>query len=243
MKFTSRIKFLIGMIVVVLLVSGLGLYLANGMSVSHSTKASLDANASSIGTNYAGLVAKQHVEEGDATTKNQPLFEINSSDLKLALDNATVTQQSLPFDIDSTTHNIILRATDNGVVDKIQYRAGSFVPAGGIIATINTADSLYVVATFSLSPPDYARINRKSTLAVKLPDNSTINADIFDISLVSNKDKNTVDTVIKARIKNANISDFRFAVGTPVQATLQLTPYTWYQNVFTYIENLFKPKG
>jgi hypothetical protein len=241
MKFTSRLEFICGILFVLLLVGALILYLNNSMSQSHSTKAELAADASAIGTDYPGLVVKQNVEVGDKVTKGKTLFELKSAQLTESLSNKTVSLSSLPFTVDSTTGNILIKASDDGVIEKLNYRAGSYVPAGGILATVNTVGSLHAVAYFKLSPPDYARISKSSKLSLKLPDNTSMEATVFDISLVSNGDH--VDTVVKARIKDADISDFRFSVGTPVQATLQLSTTTWYQTIYNYVTQLFKPTG
>jgi hypothetical protein len=112
-----------------------------------------------------------------------------------------------------------------------------------VLATINTTSSLHVVANFSLSPPDYARINRDSSVKIKLPDNSTVNAKIFDVRLNNNQDLNNVDTVVKARLENVDSNDFLFSEGTPVQVELQLNRNSWYEGLFTYVENLFKPQS
>lgn len=241
MKFTSRMKFMFGILFVVLLVGALTLYLNGIMSVAQSSKAELAADSTSIGTDYAGLVVQQNVEIGDKVTKGQVLFEIQSAHLKEVLDNKTVLESSLPFSLNPDNRNIQLKASDDGVIEKIAYQSGSYAPAGGIVATIDTVYSLYVIANFRLSPPDYARINKNSKLSLKFPDNSTQQATVFSIALVRNG--SSVDTVVKARIKTADISDFRFSVGTPVQATLQLSQDTWYQSLFKYVEQLFKPVG
>lgn len=241
MKFTSRIRFMFGIIFVVMLVGALTLYLDSTMSSAHSSKAELAADTTSIGTDYPGLVVKQNVEEGDMVTKGQVLFELQSAQLQEAISDKSVAVTSLPFKVNSTNNNIELTANDDGVVQKISYRAGSYAPTGSIVATVNTVGSLHVVANFSLSPPDYARINKNSNVDLRLPDNTTKTATVFSITLVRNGD--SVDTVVKARVKDADISDFRFSVGTPVQATLQLSQDNWYQRVFTSIEELFKPAG
>ena len=241
MKFTSRLKFIIGILFVIAIVGALAVYLNGIMSVSQSSKAELAADSTSIGTDYPGLVVKQNVEEGDKVTKGQVLFEIQSAQLNDALTTRNVSVSSLPFSVDPVTNYIQLKASDNGVVEKIDYHAGSYAPAGGIVATVNTVGSLYVIAHFHLSPPDYARIVKTSKIDLRLPDNSTQQATIFSIALESNG--NSTDTVVKARIKNADISDFRFSVGTPVQATLQLSQDNWFQGLFTVIEQLFKPLG
>jgi hypothetical protein len=241
MKFISRIRFIFGIIVVVFIVGALSMYLNAIMSVSQSSKAQLAADSTTVGTDYPGLVVKQNVEEGDKVTKNQVLFEIQSTQLNDALTKGTVREASLSFSVDPTTNYIQLKANDDGVIEKIDYRAGSYVPAGGIVASVDTVGSLYVIAHFHLSPPDYARINKSNKVSLRLPDNSTQTATIFSIALVSNGDN--VDTVVKARIKNADISDFRFSVGTPVEATLQLNQDNIFQGLLTSIQQLFKPLG
>lgn len=239
MKVTTRIKFFIGIIVVCVLVGLLVIYLANSMSVAHSSKAVLAADASSIGTDYAGLVVKQNVEEGDKVQKGQTLFEIRSAQLSSDLANKVVLPGSLPFSLNPDNNDILLKASDDGVMQKINYRQGSFAPVGAIVATENTVGSLYVVANFKLSPPDYARISKDSKLDIAFPDNTTMQASVFSITLAASGDH--VDTVVKARLKNADISDFRFSVDTPVQATLQLSTMPWYQTVLDSVRRLFSP--
>jgi hypothetical protein len=241
MKFTSRIRFVFGILVVVFIVGALSVYLNSIMSVSQSSKAQLAADSTTVGTDYAGLIVKQNVEEGDKVTKGQILFEIQSTLLNDTLTKGNLTTASLSFSVDPTTNYIQLKATDDGVIEKIDYRAGSYVPAGGIVASVDTVGSLYVIAHFHLSPPDYARINKANKVSLRLPDNSTQTATIFSIALVSNGDN--VDTVVKARIKNADISDFRFSVGTPVEATLQLNQDNVFQGLLMSIQQLFKPLG
>jgi hypothetical protein len=241
MTFGNRLRLIFGIIFVVAIVVALAFYLTSIMSVAKSSKAELDAAAISIGTDYPGLIVKQNVEEGDKVTKGQTLFEIQSAPLNEVLTNGTVLASSLPFKVDPKTNYIQLKASDDGVVDKISYRAGSYVPVGGIVATVYTVNTLFVTANFRLSPPDYARIDKSSKIDLRMPDNTTQQATIFSIGLVRNGD--SVDTVIKARLKNADITDFRFSVGTPVDATMQLGKISWYQGLVTYVEQLFKPLG
>jgi len=241
MKFTSRVRFLFGILVVVFIVGALSLYLNGIMSVSQSSKAVLAADSTTVGTDYPGLVVKQNVEEGDKVKKDQVLFEIQSTQLNDGLTKGAISASSLSFSVDPTTNYIQLKASDDGVIEKIDYHAGSYVPAGGIVASVDTVGSLYVSARFHLSPPDYARISKTNKVSLRLPDNSTQTATIFSIALVSNGD--SVDTVVKARIKNADISDFRFSVGTPVEATLQLTQDNIFQGLVTSVLQLFKPLG
>lgn len=241
MTFKNRLKFFFGLIFVVLLVGALVLYLNNAMSTIQTTKAAINADTSTVGTDYPGLVVKQNVEEGDKVARGETLFEIQSSQLTNSLNNGTVSAASLPFSLSPGSHNILIKATDDGVVQKIDYRAGSYAPLGSILATIDTVGSLYVEAHYNLTPPDYARIKKGSVLSVTFPDNSHETATVYNISLVGNA--GAVDTVIRARLQHATLGDFRFAVGTPVEASLKLSQTTWYQGVKEFVRNLFKPKG
>ena len=53
----------------------------------------------------------------------QILFEIQSTLLNDALTKGNLTTASLSFSVDPTTNYIQLKATDDGVIEKIDYRA------------------------------------------------------------------------------------------------------------------------
>lgn len=242
MKFSGRVKFFFGIIIVFAIVGVLTLVLYMNMSTSHSVQAKLDAQARSIGTDYSGLVVKQNVEEGQQVEKGQVMFEIDSAQLKQSLANGTVDAKTLPFSLDPTNNDIELRASNTGVIDTISFREGAYVPAGGVVASMYVLDSLFVTAHFQLSPPDYARIEKDTPIEVLFPDNTKKEAKITTINLESSKDNQSVDTVVKANISDADMSDFRFSVGTPVNATLHLHQDPWYQNTLKFIQDLFTPK-
>lgn len=242
MKLSGKIRFFFGILFVVILVGALTLILNITMSTSSSKSAELDAQARSIGTDYPGLVVKQNVEEGQKVTENEVMFEIESQQLKTALASGAIKETDLPFTLNPTTKNIELRSTTAGVIDKISFREGSYAPAGGVVATEYVIDSLFVTAHFKLSPPDYARIEEDTPIDLLFPDNTKKEARVTSVTLESGTDKNSVDTVVKAKIVDADMSDFRFSVGTPVNATLHLKSNAWYQNALTFVQDLFTPK-
>jgi hypothetical protein len=240
MKFGTKLKFFFGIVMVVLVVAALSILLGASMSVVESSKATLDARARSIGTDYSGMVIKQNVEEGDTVEEGQVLFVIESTQLKEALNGSRVTRASLPFTL-TDEDDIELRANGNGKVDEILFREGSFVPTGAVVATFYAANSLFVTAHFQLSPPDYARINKTNRVELLFPDNTRKEATITSVSLESSENADTVDTVIEAQLDDADMDDFRFSAGTPVVVTLHLTQEKWYQNLVTFIKGLFTP--
>ena len=243
MKFSGKIKFFIGILAVTLLVGVLTVYLNMSMSTSSSVEATLDAQSRTIGTDFPGLVVKQNVEEGQKISENEVLFEIESQQLKSSLASGIIKEASLPFKLNPVTKDIEIRSTSAGVIDEIFYREGSFIPAGEVVSTVYVLDSLFVTAHFQLAPPDYARIEEDSSLELLFPDNTIKDGSITSVTLESSKDETEVDTVVKAKITDANMSDFRFSVGTPVEAKLHLKQDTWYQNIVKVIQDTFTPKN
>jgi hypothetical protein len=241
MKLGARLRLFFGIIFVIALVATLTLILSASMSTSNSVKASLAAQARSVGTDYPGLVVKQNVEEGQTVEEGDVLFEIDSQALKQSLDNGAVEADNLNVTINPDNNNIELRAANSGIVDEILFSEGAYIPANSVVATIYVVDSLYVNARFQLSPPDYARIDKNEPLELLFPDNTKKNAEITSVNLEKSENEETVDTVIVAKIKDADMDDFRFSVGTPVDATLQLRQEAWFQNIVTFIRQLFTP--
>jgi multidrug resistance efflux pump len=239
MKFFTRIRFLIGILFVLLIVGLLILYLNNALSTVHASRASLESDALTIGTDYGGLVVKQAINDGDPIKKGQTLFEITSSQLTANIANGSIKQASLPFSIDPKSNDIVIKAPGNGVVQKVNYLAGSFVPSGGILATVDTVGTSYIAGHFHLSPRDYARVKKGNVMDVTFPDNNHVTATVQSIALTTAG--NRVDTVVKARLNGKSITDFQFPVGTPVEASLKLTKRAWYQDVTDLVRNLFKP--
>lgn len=242
MKTSGKFRVFIGIITVFLIVGLLTVALNVSMSTSSSVKAELDAQARSVGTDFAGLVVKQNIEEGQAVEENDILFEIDSPQLKQSLANGTVMADSLSVTLNSDTNDVQLRATNSGVIEEIFFREGAYVTGSTVVATMYVVDSVFVKANFKLSPNDYARIEKNTPIDVLFPDNTKKEATVTTVNLESSEDKESVETVVTAKISDVDMSDFRFSVGTPVNATLHLEQNAWYQDVFTFVQGLFTPR-
>jgi multidrug resistance efflux pump len=241
MSFWARLKFFFGIVFVCILVGLLVLYLNSAMSVVRANRAELGADTTSLGLDYPGVIVTQNVTVGDKVTKNEVLYTVNSPQLSDAISNKTVQIRTLPFSLEPKTQFIQLKANNDGVVEKVNYVAGSYVPGGSVLATIDSADTLYISGHFHLSPPDYARVKKGNSMDVTFPDNSKVQAKVYSISLV--QDGDVVDTVVKAKLLGSTVGDFRFPVGTPVEASLKLTQRTWWQDVTHFVNRLFKPSA
>jgi len=237
MNKSSKFKFLIGILMVFVLVAGLLVYLQYSMSRSTSRSARIDANTYTIGVDYSGIIEKQYIEEGQTVKTGDSLFEIRSSALAGAIADKKIEVSTLIFDV-TKEGNILLKASNAGVVNTVNYREDTYVPANNELARINLADELFVTGTYRLSPPDYARIKKGSTVLVTLPDNQKLKATVFDISLVS-KDTD-VDTIVKAKISDSDSSRVSFSVGTPVETVLLFDDGSWLQVIIDKAKELFR---
>lgn len=238
MTIKNRLKFIIGIVFVVLIVGVLVLYLNNALSTIRSSKAELMADTIAIGIDYPGLITKQNVSEGDKVVKGQTLFVVKSLELTKDLADKTVDASSLPFSVDKDTNDILVKATENGVIEKVNFLNGSYVPGGAVIASVYSVGTLYISGHYNLSPPDYARVKKGNQMSVTFPDNTKLEAVVYNIAL--DQDGSVVDTIVKARLQGADRSDFRFQIGTPVQASLSLTDRTWLQDVSDFVAKFVK---
>jgi len=238
MKFFARIRLLIGIIFIIVLVGALFIYLNYSMSVVSSRSASLQSDMNAISVEYGGVIKKRYVEVGSKVKKDDPLFELTSTELSEALRTDRISQESLLFSL-TPDGDILLRASNAGVLRQVNFAEGAFVPANGAIATLALDGSAYVTAKYSLQAPDYARINRNNPVKVTLPDNTRLDAKVFDITLEQDGDK--VLTIVKARFdKDADISP-TFSVGTPVSTSWQLENNSWYTTMLDLFKRMIEP--
>lgn len=238
MKFTTRLKFLSGIIFVIALCAALFVYLDFSMSRVQSVDAQLRSDTYTVGIDYSGIVEKQYIDEGAYIKTGDPLFEIRSSTLADAIRNNEVAKSSLLYSV-TDGGNVLVTAAANGRVQTVAYRQGAFVPANSEIAIVNVENGLYINSTYTLSSPDYARINTNSKVAVTMPDNKKLEGTVYDISLET-IDKQVV-TSVRTRIDQDAINKTAFSVGTPVKSTLYLDTKTWYSQIVSAVQTLIQP--
>jgi multidrug resistance efflux pump len=241
MKLFAKFRFLLGILITVAIVVLLTLYLNSSMSVARSYRAELQADVLTVGIDYAGQVTEQSIGEGDTVKKGDELFTVRSLQFAEAYKNKEIEVAGLNFTVDEPSGDIIITAGTDGVVSDIGVQKGSFVSPGAVIASINTLNSAYVVGYYRLNPPDYARINKGDEVIVTLPDNTQKTARVFAINLERNGED--VDTLIKARILEPDDTDFKYAVGTPVEADLRINDKPWFQSILDVLRSLFQPVG
>lgn len=239
MGFFARLKFLLGLLIVVTIVALLFLFLNFSMSNKSSQKATLETDAYAVRSEYSGVLRRQFVQPGDVVEQGDRLFEISSPSLTQALRDKRIDKDTLLFEV-AKNGNMLLVANAPGTVQQINVADGAYIDTATDIATITTAETRYIIARYLLNAPDYARINRDNAVQVTLPDNSRFEAKVFDISL--EQDGEQVFTVVKARLpKDARILP-TFSSGTPVSTTWQLDNSDWQNRLFNFVQRLIEPQ-
>ncbi len=240
MKFTARLRFIMGIIIVVLISFSLFIYLDYSMSRVDSINAQLLSDNFSVGIDYSGIIEKQYIDEGAYVKTGDPLFELRSPTMNDAIRNNDLAKSSLLYRL-SDDGLIVITAAAAGRVKTIDYKQGAFVPANSQIALINIEGKLFIEATYKLSSPDYARINNNSKVQVVFPDNTKVIGQIYDISLSTvNKE---VLTTVRARFDQDYINKSVFSVGTPVGTTLYFDSNTWLDTLNNGFNSLIKPNN
>lgn len=239
MKAFTRLRFLLGVLLVIALVGALFLYLNYTLSNISSRSATLEIDSYAVTNEYGGVLRQQFVEPGDRVEDGDRLFEIDSPRLSQILSDGSVDEDSLLVEVTSDG-NMILLANAPGIVQQINFSDGAYIESDSQIATIATDNPRYVVARYLLNAPDYARINRDSPVKVTLPDNSHFDAKVFDITLEQEGEQ--VFTVIKARLpKDANILP-TFTSGTPVSTSWSLDTSDWQTTIYDSVRSLIEPQ-
>lgn len=237
MTWRSRLKLIGGLFLVACTIYGLLIILNHNMNTIESRSAKLGADTYTIGTDYSGIVTKQYVSEGQRVSAGQPLFRIKSTLLANDLSSGSITKNDVAFSIDSD-NQVVLKATNAGIVSNIDYIEGAFVPANKEVASIVRDDSTYVEAAFTVNPPDYARIHTGDILTVTLPNNQKVRAAIYGLAVSGNA--SGTQTIITARIQK--LGKTQFTIGTPVTAELRMDGKSLYNTTKEMLQRLVQPK-
>lgn len=221
MSWSSRLKLLAGLVLVLAVVAGGTIVFTQRQNSVRSASATIDAENVTVGAVYAGTVVDQLVEAGDAVVAGDPLLVVRSPQLARDLEDEVISAEDVTgVDAEAGTYQIV--ATVDGTVDRIEAPLGDFVVGGGIAAELDRSGSLTVEAEFVLSPRDYARVTTGSPVDLLLPDDETITGSVskIEVETVDGQAKSTVTVTSDALTIGA--AQALYQPGTPVRATLHL---------------------
>jgi HlyD family secretion protein len=224
MKFKNRAKLITGLIIFSAICVGFVLYIDSARSSLGSQKAELKTDSYAVGLDFSGIILEQYVNEGDMVKRGQSLLLIKSATLTENLNNKNLQQSDLLYPLDKDG-NVIITSSQSGLVERINYRQGSFFPANKELANISDAQSVYVKATYRISPRDFNNVTKNSRIAVSLPDGSVVSGSVRNTKIVSQSDIIVVE--MEAKLANINATNFRTLNGTPVSAELTVRDNTF----------------
>ncbi|HEU0206594.1 MAG TPA: HlyD family efflux transporter periplasmic adaptor subunit [Pseudolysinimonas sp.] len=222
MTWATRIRLVIGLVAVLAVVLVFTLVLSVRQTEVTSASATVKALSYSVGSDFAGTVSELKVKEGDTVTKGEPLMTVQSA----AVVTASAAKGGIPTSPSykvSKGGMLTLNATEAGVVEKLGVQAGGFVSAGSALATIDRAQSLYVLAKFRLDPYDFSRIQKGARVDLVMPDQRQVTGTVSKIR-VTTADNGTASAEVEVLVPQLTLgSDNGLgSPGTPVQATLRL---------------------
>lgn len=222
MTWTTRLRLLLGIVIVVVIVGALTIALSHRKGEVDATSAQISAVSYAVGSDYAGAVVEQFVERGDAVRAGDPIATIQSNDLLRDLSDGIEVSSSEVFRVNSDG-TLTVSAAVSGIVLTVDVQKGAYAPAGAAVATIAAVDTLFVSAEFTLSPEDFARIVEDAPVTVTLPDGASLAGVVGPVAATTTADGAAIASV------DVTIDDAQFAEqgefiapGTPVTAVMSL---------------------
>ena len=221
MTWANRFKLAGGLLLVLALVAGGTLLFTQRQTRALSATARVVAESFPVGTDYGGIVTRQYVDVGEKVHAGDPLFDVHSLQLRRDIASGYISDPTVIAGIGEDGTSTVV-ATVDGTVESIVVPQGGFAAAGGVIATVDRAESLYIEAEFVLSARDYARIAEGAEAEVLLPSQDSLTGTVAGI------DVDTVDgqALAKVRIESGRLADSPatglFQPGTPVSVAVQL---------------------
>lgn len=221
MTWENRLRLLAGMLGVVVLVGALTLVFNQRQNRITSFTGEVTADVYTVGADHAGTVTGQYVEPGAEVMPGQPLFTVQSLQLKEELANGLEIGDTDAYTIDAKRGTITYHAVVAGEVSELKARLGNSVPVGAGLAEITAAGNRYVAASFRLLPRDYARVTPGTPARVILP-NGEILAGTVDTIAAESGETGTIGTLRVSSAELASASTSLTNPGAPVTVSVDL---------------------
>ena len=239
MTFLTRLKYLLGMLLVVAAVGALTLSMNNRISTVHDVSATVRTDDYTVGTPYAGMVVKRNVDVGDHVRKGERLFVVQSPELARDIAHDAVKPKKSPYDI-RDGNKVVIRATSAGKVSEVKPIKGAFVAANSTMATIQERGTSFVQADFRLTPKEYALMRRAHEVTVRLPDERTVRAQVDRVGVHTDGDQAATRLrAVSPALDNRGL----FASGTPVKVDVTLRKDGLVDSVRAAVAGLLTPGG
>ena len=221
MTWGSRFRLLLGSIVVLAVVAGLTLLFNQRQHQATSSSASIAAVEFPVGSDYAGTVTATFVEKGQTVTKGAPLLTVQSAQLLRDVREKAITMTTEAYRVSPSGAMTFLAPVD-GTIASTGSQLGGFVTAGATLLTLDKADSLSVVAHYTLTARDYERIGDAAAVDLRLPNEKIVPGTVSDITVSTEGGRTQAEVTIASSELEEGGDHGLIRPGTPVTAVLQL---------------------
>lgn len=220
MTWGLRFRLALGLIMIVLVVSGMTFLLNQRLAQATSIQATIVAGEYTVGTDYSGHVTELFVEPGDQVTAGAKVAEVSSPVLQsqVAEGMVNLSGSSVALKDDG---QMALHATESGVISSVEVHEGSFVTSGSVVAEIEIEDSRFVTASLVLAPRDYARLVRGAQSRIILPDQSVLDGELTSFTVANDENEARVTATVYSD-ELAELSSPVTETGTPVTVSIDL---------------------
>lgn len=221
MTWENRLRLFVGVLGVVLLVGALTLVFNQRQNRITSFTGQVTADVYTVGADHGGTVIGQFVEPGEEVQPGQPLFTVQSLQLKEELANGLEIGDTDAYKIDAERGTITYYAVVAGEISKLKARLGNSVPVGEGLAEITAAGNRYVSASFRLLPRDYARVAPGAAARIVLPNDEILQGTVETITAESGE----TGTIGRLRVSSAGLAGASASLtnpGAPVTVSVDL---------------------
>lgn len=229
MNTRSKLKLVSGILLVVAVCAALFLWWDVRRSTVASEAAEISADSYTVGIDHTGVVSQQHIKAGDYVEAGQTLFQIRSTSLQEQIQELDLDESQLLYPLNDEGE-ILVQASRPGLVSRVAYNEGSFVPANEEIATVIDQSSLEAVASYRLARRDFILLSPQTRIDVQLPGGDWSNGVIRNIEVVE-QGRNQVIVEVTAALQGDGRDGFRSTSGVPVETKLYLHENTLYARV------------
>lgn len=222
MTWMNRLRLWLSILLSLVLVFLLVLIFNQRQHTIQSTSAAILAPRVQVASNYGGIVIKQYVTVGQKVKLGDVLFDVSSVSLQQDLANKVKVASTDSLAIDTAKGVLTYKATTTGTVTQVYAQEGSYLPATQPLAIITNDSGRIVEAQFSLTPREYALVDKGAAVTLRLPDNTAITG-VVDSALVETQQGQTVATVrITSDELNSRNLNLLATDGAPVNAIVRL---------------------
>lgn len=219
MTWGNRFKLFFGLIFVLAVVAGATLVFNQRQMQVTSTSAQIGADVYNVGTDYGGMIYESFVREGDHVREGEKMFTVRSLPFERDVANGTISPGS---DAVNTEGMLVVRASTDGIVSRIDLGEGGFAPAGAVLATIEADGSQFAEAEFILSARDFGRVEDEAEVTLLLPDGREYTGSVTGFDVRTEEGSAHVTARIESEPIASAEADALIKPGTPLDATLEL---------------------